>query len=120
MTDETAGVVDKNGEGPGVNRVGRVGIAVVTTYLLGLSAALLYCLIILWPHPGSPEAGPAGETKAGFQQVADPSPGSGGHDPRPGAVANPNEATARVQQPDSSAVRFVVWNFRLDEEACFC
>jgi hypothetical protein len=47
MTDQPAGGVDKNGEGPGVSRVGRVGIAVVTAYLLGLSAALLYCLIIL-------------------------------------------------------------------------
>ena len=39
MTDQTARVVDKNGEGPGVNRVGRVGIAVVTTYLLGFTWA---------------------------------------------------------------------------------
>jgi hypothetical protein len=77
----------------------------------------LCCTVsILWPHPGSSEAGPAGETKAGFQQVADTSPGSGSHDPKPETVANPNDATARVQQLDSSAVRFVVWNFRVAEE----
>lgn len=119
MTDLAAEVADKNDEGPGGGRVGRIGIAVVATYMLGLSAALLYCLIILWPPSTSSQAGSPGETKAGFQQVADTSQGASIPDSSPESVAKAHTATdalKRVQQPDSSEISFVAWKFRVGEE----
>ena len=91
----------------------------MTTYLLGLSATLLYCLIILWPHPAGSQAGSPGETKAEFQKVADTSLGADSLDPKSETLANPNRlahASVRVQQLDGSEVSFVVWSFRVGEE----
>jgi hypothetical protein len=119
MTDPTVEVADKSAEGPGGGRVGTVGIAVVTAYLLGLSAALLYCLIILWPRSISYESPPPGETKARYQEVADTSQGANTHDSTLETIAKvsgSNDPSAGSPRLDPSKVGFVAWKFRVDEE----
>jgi hypothetical protein len=105
-------------EGPGVSPVGKIGIVVVTLYLVGLSTVLLYCLFVLWApattsHTAAPEA-----TKEANQRVADTSPTA--INPDPGAAnlsaSRAGASTARVQQPDSSEVTYVIWNRQVGEE----
>jgi hypothetical protein len=104
-------------EGPGVSRVGRIGIVIVTSYLVCLSVALLYSLIALWPR--SIQSALPENTKASIQQVADTiTPQS---NPRPssenGPVANRSAVVSeRVQQSDVSEVSFAVWRFHVGEE----
>jgi len=119
MSDPVVDVVGKNAEGPGGGRVGRVGIAVIAAYLLVLSAALLYCLMILWPHSNSPEPALPAETKAILHEVAGAPQSAGTPDPIPGAVAKGNglsDASADLQQLDTSEVSFVGWKFKVSQE----
>jgi hypothetical protein len=119
MSDATIDVAAKNVEGPGGGRVGRAGIAVVAAYLLVLSAALLYCLIILWPHANAPEPASPAETKAILHEVAGTSQGADTSDPTPVAVVKGNGltgASADLQQLDTSEVSFVGWKFKVRQE----
>ena len=119
MSDPTVDVAGKDVEGPGGGRVGRVGIAVVAAYLLVLSAALLYCLMILWPHSNSPEPNSPSETKAILHEVAGTSQGAGTSDPGPIAIVKGNgltDASADLKQLDTSEVSFVGWKFKVREE----
>jgi hypothetical protein len=119
MIDQATGGATQNGEGPGANRVGRIGIATVTIYLVVLSSALLYCLIILWPHPISPQTAAPESTKEATHRVVDTS--SPANDPDPdaaklvGANYTGNSPTG-VHQPDPSEINFVIWKFPVDEE----
>src|SRR6516165_9189684 len=119
MTNPTVEVADKGAEGPGGGRVGTVGIAVVATYLLGLSAALLYFLIILWPHSISYESPAPGETKARYQEVVDTSQGAntaGSTQETIAKASGSNDAWAGSRGLDPSKVSFVAWKFSVDEE----
>jgi len=119
MTDQTARGVDESGDDPGGVRVGRVGITVVTMYLVLLSAALLYCLIILWPNSASPQAVGSTGTTAGFQRVVDTSLGPRTTDLSQKANATTNVIPGdfvQVQQLDPSTVSFIAWSFRVSEE----
>ena len=116
MSDPTVDVGGKNAEGPGGGRVGTVGIAVIAAYLLVLSAALLYCLMMLWnsPEPASPA-----QTKAILHEVAGTSQGAGTPDPIPVAVVKGNgltDASLDLQQLDTSEVSFVGWKFKVRQE----
>jgi hypothetical protein len=116
MTDQ---IVEENAEGPGGSPVGTVGIAVLAAYLLGLSAALLYCLIVLWPHSTSYESALSGETKARYQEVADTSQGANAPDPPLATIAKAIGSagpSAGLRQLDPSDVGFVAWKFKVSEE----
>jgi hypothetical protein len=119
MANLNSGEVLDNREGPGAGPVGRIGIAIVTSYLVLLSSALLYCLIVLWPPPPSSTVGAIESTGAAIEKIAGtPQPPN---DPNPNTrsvakTSGPGTGLPRVREADPSEITFVVWRFSPDEE----
>jgi hypothetical protein len=106
-------------EGPGESPVGRIGIALVTFYLVAFSTALLYCLFALWPRSTTSQTIALEDTRVAIQRVADNSPPSSKLDPGSGNDGNASRlgsASAQVQRLDPSEVNFVMWKFSVGEE----
>jgi hypothetical protein len=106
-------------EGPGVSPVSKIGIVVVTLYLVGLSTVLLYCLFALWPRSSITTMAVPEGAKDAIQRVADTSPP--GEDPDPGAASTSKAgrtgaSLGRVEPPSPSEVNFVIWRISLGEE----
>jgi hypothetical protein len=95
-------------EGSGASRVGRVGIIILTSYLVCLSVVLLYSLIALWPR--STKSALPENTKASIQQVAGTVP------PRSEAGLGGESGSDADRFATVSEVSFAVWRFPVGEE----
>jgi hypothetical protein len=106
-------------EGPGASPVGKIGIAAVTFYLVGLSTLLLYCLFVLWPRSATSQTAASENTRTVIQPIADSSPAPGDLDSGVEKSTNASRfrsAAGQAQQPDPSEVNFAIWKFSVGAE----
>jgi hypothetical protein len=112
---------ERKQEGPGDGPVGRIGIALVTFYLVAFSAALLYCLFAFWPGSATSQtiAPEDTRTRVAIQRVVDNSPPSNKLVPGSGNDDSPSRldsASVQVRRLEPSEIKFVIWKFSIGEE----